>query len=687
MSTYVQADRQATVSTPLGPDALLLRGLAGREAISELFRYELDLRAEHGVRVPFARLLGQPVVASLTLADDSRRHFSGICCRIAEVGRDATFTHYRVEVVPELWYLSRRVQSRVFQHRSVPTILREVLAGLKVEFRLERRYEERNYCVQYRESDFAFASRLMEEEGIHYFFLHSADRHTLIVTDAPHGHPEVGGPSPVWFRDLEDDQGDPGRISRWEKAQELRPGLVTLRDYCFEMPGHRLESGARLGDEVEAGEVGHALAVGRNDRLEVFDYPGGFAHHFDGIDAAAHERPRELEKIPADGDLAAALRIRQEAVQCLTVRGAAECGHFVAGHRFALAGHAHADGEYLLTAVEHRVRLHGDYRSGSGSGAMDYQNTFACIPAAVPYYPPRATPRPVIHGTQTAVVVGPSDEEIFTDKYGRVKVRFRWDRAGRENPDGSCWIRVGTAWAGRGWGAIHIPRVGQEVVVAFEEGDPDRPIIVGSVYNAEQMPPYPLPGGKVVSGVKSNSTPGGGGYNELSFDDSKGREKVTVHAQYDMATTVRHDDTQSVGHDRKIQVQGIQNEAVKGAVSEAYGDTQSTIVKKQILVVSQEANIQVVAAKEIVLNTGKSTLLMKQDGTIQLVGKDVTIAGTSTVRVEAPTIDVVGGKELTVGVDTQTVKADKAKLTAGGKAIAVAAQGTNEIKGCLVKIN
>jgi len=319
------------------------------------------------------------------------------------------------------------------------------------------------------------------------------------------------------------------------------------------------------------------------------------------------------------------------------------------------------------------------------------------------------------------VVVGAAGEEIFTDKYGRVKVQFHWDREGRHDADSSCWIRVGTTWAGKGWGALHIPRIGQEVIVAFEEGDPDRPIIVGSVYNAAQMPPVALPGGKSTSSVKSNSTPGGGGFNEMSLDDTKGKERITIHGQYDMSTTVLHDHSMTVHNNRSINVDGTHTETIKKAtaitiiegnyshdvakgaasyhvkdtVSEEYENGQSTTVQKGISISCTDSFIQIyannqmvlISDKEITIQTGASSLYMKADGTIELSGKSVTISGTSEINLGAPKIEVAGDNEVVVGVSGQSIKCDPASVTVSGAAITASAQGVHQITGSLVKIN
>ena len=485
MAVGARGDRPISITTPLGADVFLALGLSGREALSELFAFRLDLAAANDAQVPFESLLGQPVTVAIALSSGGNRFFGGIVRRFGQGARGARYTSYRAEVVPALWLLTRKQSSRIFQQMSVPDILKRVLAGLDVDVKLQGTYAPRNYCVQYRETDFDFASRLMEEEGIFYFFTHGADGHRLVVADSPQGHGDVPGASTVAF----DPTGGGRRsaqdvIFQWEKDQELRSGLVTLRDTSFQLPGASLEAQAAILDSVAVGNVIHKLKVGINDKLENYDYPGSYAKHFDGIDPGGGEQPAELTKILADGVRIAGIRMEQEALPSLQVVGASTAPQLTSGHRFALQGHFNGDGLYVLTSVDHAARA-----AHASSGELTYTNQFTCIPIGLPYRPPRKTPSPRVSGTQTAVVVGPPGQEIFTDKYGRVKVQFFWDREGKKNQNSSCWIRVSQVGLG---GSTVIPRIGQEVVVTFEEGDPDRPLIVGSVANA-RVPPTQLP--------------------------------------------------------------------------------------------------------------------------------------------------------------------------------------------------
>lgn len=555
---YTMADRPIKLTTPLGTDALLATGLSGHEGISTLFHFHVDCLSPRDKAVAFDKLLGEPVTVSLELPGKKQRYFHGICNRVSQGESDDTFTEYRLDVVPQLWLLTRRAQSRIFQHKSVPDILKEVLKGFPAEFQIQGTFEPRDFCVQYRETDFNFASRLMEEEGIFYFFKHANGSHTLVVANTPGSHPELAPDAKLLLNTqvaIGDAKGGQPVVHDWSKSQEIITAKFTLWDHCFELPHKHLEADKKVPNDVQAGKVTMKLAPGNLAGLEIYDWPGEYAQRFDGVDKGGGDRPADIQKIYTDNKRTVEIRAQEEAARAITIHGSTDYRHLVSGHKFTLAAlpgdkksaDLQADGAYVLTSVQHSARLNQNYRSGEPV-QFEYLAGFRCIPAAVPFRPARVTPRPTVPGTQTAVVVGPQGEEIFTDKYGRVKVQFHWDREGKNNADSSCWVRVSQVWAGKRWGASFWPRIGQEVVVAFLEGDPDQPIIIGSVYNYDQMPPYlgDGPDGKhtrdnKVSGIKSNTTLGGQGYNEWRFDDTKDKEQIFIHAQRDMDQRVLRD--------------------------------------------------------------------------------------------------------------------------------------------------
>ncbi|MCI0534179.1 MAG: type VI secretion system tip protein VgrG [Verrucomicrobiales bacterium] len=473
-----------SVTTPIGPDVLFPAGLKGHEGISMLFQFQLDLLAAPARTVPFEALLGQDILVSLALPEGSVRYFGGICSRVSQGDRKRGFATYQVEVMPKLWLLTRTARSRIFQQLSVPDILRQVLAegGVDFEMRLEGHFEPRNYVVQYRETDFAFASRLMEEDGIYYFFAHTDSGHQMVLANTAAGHPDV--PSGIQTYQLPKASGAvSGTIFEWTKTQTLRSGKYTLWDYCFELPQQNLEATAPIQPSAQVGQILHLLRLDANAKLEIYDYPGEYAQRFDGVDPGGGDQPNELQKIFVDKDRTVGIRMQEEAAQSLVVHASSTSPALIAGHKFTLEKHFDANGDYVITSVQHSVR-----DSSERGSKFDYANSFTCLPASLPFRPPRRTPKPVLPGTQTAIVVGPAGEEIFTDKYGRVKVQFHWDRDGRNDANSSCWVRVGALNAGLEAGPILIPRIGYEVIVSFLEGDPDQPIIVGSVFNGQHLP-------------------------------------------------------------------------------------------------------------------------------------------------------------------------------------------------------
>jgi type VI secretion system secreted protein VgrG len=653
---YVQAERPLSISTPLGANVLLLVGVRGHEGLSSLFRFEFDLLAENGAKLPFAGLLGQKVTATIRFGGGETRHISGLVSSFSQGTRDETFTSYRMEVVPHAWLLTRKHQSRIFQYLSVPDILKKVLSGLEVDYQIQGTFEAREYCAQYRESDLDFVSRLMEEEGIYYFFQHSQSGHTMVLANTPQSHADCD-PSTAIYEEILGGNRPEERIYNWQKTQELRSGKTALWDDSFELPGKNLESTKISVDAVQVGTVSHKFLVGGNDTLELYDFPGGYANRFDGVARGGGDTSSELSKIFDDGKRTAEIRMQEDSAHGMNIHGASSCPQLTAGHRFELTQHFDGDGTYVLTWVEHRATLQGEYRSG-GHADLNYENSFHCIPLALPYRPPRVTAIPRVYGAQTALVVGSAGEEIHTDKYGRIKVQFPWDREGKKDGDSSCWVRVATPWAGKQWGMIHIPRVGQEVVVEFVDGSVDNPIVVGSVYNAEQMPPYALPDNKTQSGIKSRSTLGGGAsnYNEIRFEDKKGSEDLLVHAEKDQHIEVENDETHTVGHDRSKTVSHDETTVIKHDRTEkVLNDETIEITNNRAVTITQGndslkiklGKSETEALQSIELKVGQSSI--KLDPTqVTIKAPMITIEGQMQVEVSSIMTKVMGNGMLTL---------------------------------------
>jgi type VI secretion system secreted protein VgrG len=522
-----------------------------------------------------------------------------------------------MSIAPTLWLLSRRRRSRIFQRKKVTEILSAVLADCAPKFELDStqsNFEARDYCVQYRETDLNFAMRLMEEEGIYFFFRHGESGDQLVLGNTPVTHPEL--PDPFRFEPLRATAGEEDRIYSWRRSQEIRSGKYTLRDYHFELPSTNLEESRQAQDTVEAGTGTYRLTAGNSADLEIYDHPGGYAGRYDGVNKGGGDQADDLQHIFTDKSRTVGLRMQAETAGALLVTGKSSAGKFTAGYKFQLRDHFSDNGAYVLTSVTHRSRQ--SISSDAREEPFRYENEFTCIPFSLPFRPQRVTPAPVAQGTQTAMVVGPEGQEIFTDKYGRVKVQFHWDRLGTRDTGSSCWVRVASPWAGREWGAIHIPRIGDEVIVAFEEGDPSQPVIVGSVYNAVNMPPYALPDNSTRTGLKTRSTPKGSGYNELRFEDRREEEEIVVHAARDLLTTVEHDERRTVKHDRSTTVTG--NETT--TIQQGNETTKISLGKSQTE-----------AMQSIELKVGQSSILVDQMG-VTIKGMRIQIEGEIQVQVK-----------------------------------------------------
>jgi len=532
---YTQDNSLIAVNTPLGKDVLLLTGFNGTEGLSRPFDFELDMLSENP-NIPFADIIGKNVTISILLPDGGKRFFNGIISRFSqgraggEGGGDPRLSHYRAEMVPWLWLLTQTADSRIFQGLAVPDIVEKIFkekAFSDFKMLLNGNYHKRDYCVQYRETDFNFVSRLLEEEGICYFFEHEEKMHTLVLADAPEKHKPCPKQGSARYQTTSGGWLEEDVITSLEKVQEIRPGKYTLNDFNFETPTTNLKV-----------DVPSKIKLGPGER-EVYDYPGLYAKK-------------------AEGSQFANVRMEEEEAKITTIIGSSVCRDFTSGYRFKLLGHYRQDmdeKEFVLASLSHgATHLGYTTKSSLDVEGFSYSNNFTCIPFDVPYRPPRNTPKPEVRGTQTAIVVGPAGEEIYPDKYGRVKVQFHWDREGKRDENSSCWIRVAQLWSGPGWGAMYIPRIGQEVVVDFLEGDPDRPIIIGCVYHGNNMPPYPLPDDKTRSVIKSDSSLGSGGSNEIRFEDKKGKEEIYLHGQKDWTIAIVNDKNQTVGQDESLRV-------------------------------------------------------------------------------------------------------------------------------------
>lgn len=686
-----QDNRLLNITTPLGKDFLLLNKLSAEEEISKLFSFEVELLHEEAdsdgyepTEVNVNALLGQNVSIKAKQREGTTRYFSGIVNRFSQGIRHRRFTFYRATIVPKIWTLTQIKQSRIFQHKSVPDILKEVFKGFEVIYEIQGDFKPRNYCVQYRESDFDFASRLMEEEGIFYFFEHSDGSHKMIVANTPQSHRDCPSKSEIKYFLKPEEENFPTLITRWRTDYVLQTGKVTFWDHHFQLTTNKLDA-----------QQPSRFNIGGNQNLESYDYQGGYSRKYDDIDRTGGERS-DLTNVFPDKQKTAENAMQSLDAKHKTADGSGNCCSMTAGYRFNLTKHPSAgvNGQYIITSIRHQAEQNPEYVSDE-EVEEPYVNDFKCLShgaGAPPYRPTRKTEKPVVRGSQTAMVVGPAGEEIFTDKYGRVKVQFHWDRQGKNDADSSCWVRVGTLWAGKQWGVIHIPRIGQEVIIDFIEGDPDQPIIVGSVYNPETMPPYDLPDNKTQSGVKSRSSKNGtpANFNEFRFEDKKGSEEVYLHAEKDWTIMVENDKNQIVGHDETHHVKHDRTKTVDN-------DEKSTIIHNRTEEVgsgSDKEKITIKGFREEIVEKNES-ITIKEDRNRDVIGEHKTSVGKNeTNSVTKDRKDNVGGSYTLSVTNEITESAKKVTISAGvelvlngpGGQIKIGADGVT-ITGVLVKIN
>ena len=619
------------MGTALGADVVGLRTVSVQEQLSRLFQIEAELSSEDG-NIDFDKVIGTNATIRLQVADKATRYFNGFVSRFVQVANEGGYAHYRATLVPWLWFLTRTADSRIFQNKKVPDIIEQVFTGHgfhDYKLSLSGTYEPREYCVQYRETDFNFVSRLMEQEGIYYFFQHENGKHTLVLADSISAHGRFTGYGEVTFQELQKGAAEREVITDWVVEMEVQPGAYTLNDFDFEKPKASLLAVANVTRQ-------HAASS-----FEMYDYPGEYVKS-------------------GDGDRLAQARLDELQAQHEILRGQASARGLVPGCIFKLKGHPNQKQirEYLVTGVS----LHADAGEFSSESKPSPDEFFTCSFTAIAkdqqFRPPRLTPKPIVQGPQTAFVVGPSGEEIHTDKYGRVKVQFHWDRYGKADENSSCWIRVSTASAGKGWGAVSLPRIGQEVIVEFLEGDPDRPIITGRVYNAGAMPPYPLPDNKTMSTTKSNTSKGGGGFNEIRLEDKKGDEQIFVHGQKNLDIRIKNDAFETIENDRHLVVKKDQIEHVEHNRSETVdADHMEKIGKDRHLNVAGKEAKQVGDSLSLTVN-GDVIEVFKANHSEQttndyyLKGDNVVIEGMTNVTIK------VGGSSIAIAADGIALKTD-----------------------------
>ncbi|VWC64595.1 MULTISPECIES: type VI secretion system tip protein TssI/VgrG [Burkholderia] len=625
-------NRVFTLDSPHGDD-LKFHTLDGSDELGRLFEFRIEALADsHSLSLK--DMLGKPVTVRIEQQDLSTRYLNGIVARASLSGRRAE-RHYGYELIvrPWLWLATRRSDCRIFQNKTVPEIVQEVLStyGFPIENHLAETYVPRDYCVQYNETDAAFVSRLMEFEGIYFWFRHAEDTHTLMLGDAMSSHTVLPGYETIPY--IARDRtaiADEEHIDGWLPAQEVSVGRHQTTDYDYTKPRADLSS-------QKADPRGHD-----HDSFASFEWPGGYRDDAPGAHYSRvrlEEQQAEHERASADTD----------------VRGVAP------GYLFTLEHCPRADQnrEYLIVRCQYRFQENA-YASDQGAEAVVHQTMMLVQPSSLPYRSPRDTPRPRTNGPQTATVVGPPGEEIWTDQYGRVKLQFRWDRYGQSNQDSSCWVRVSSPWAGGGFGGVQIPRVGDEVVVDFLNGDPDEPIVTGRVYNGEKMPPWGLPGSATQSGLLSRSSPGGttDHANAFRFEDKKGAEQLWMHAERNFDAETEADHTLSVGNNHTHTVGNDETMQVKNNRQRSVGQNETVNIGQN--------RVAQIGANETHGVVGNRTRTVGQNETVTIVAnRDATIGGGHTETVAKGKTETIGeAKTLNVGQMYQTTSQDMKTLVA-----------------------
>lgn len=630
---FTQENRHLRIQTGLGNDVLLLRRLSGVEGVSRLFLFELDLLSHNG-NINALNIVGDNVSISIQPGEGAARYINGFVKSFQYSGLEKRGLYaYRAEVVPWFWFLSKRTDCRVFQNKNVKDIVEFIFKELgffDYVFALMEVHKPLEYCVQYNESDLDFISRLLEQEGIYYFIEHQPDKNILHLSDSPHHYADLSPGSAQHSSGIRRDE----YIRLWQHKYEYCSGAFAQTDFDYEKSTQSLLT-----------QTTTQLKLKNNSSFPQFAYPGSYRDSDQGT---------SLTK----------LRMQQEELNHERATGTSNIHGFEVGKKFtfkseeAVADH---NKSYVITEIQHTAYNPSFLESESTEPA--YSNQFVCIPANTPFRPAFNTPKPRIDGVQTAVIVGPAGDEIYTDQQGRVKVQFHWDRYGKKDETSSCWVRVATQWAGAKWGSITIPRLGQEVVVTFINGDPDQPLIIGSVYNSANNPPYGLPENKSMMGMKSRSSKGGDGgtYNELVIDDKKDAEEFRINAQKNYNMKIGKDASRHTVGNTTTKVDGNASTAVAGDTSHSTGGNDSFNVsgnRTAAVKGNQESTIQ---------GNSTSTIVGNSDESIN--GKSsLTVGGNNTQSFGAnQEISIGTNQTLSVGVNQETTVGANQTLQIGGK--------------------
>jgi len=578
MGAFKQDDRILTFTSPLGKDVLLPEHLSGMEGISELFFYQLDLLATPDKKVDPKKIVGQKVTVAIQANDSgTKRYINGFVSGFEINGGDEEFNNYRAYIVPSLWALTLNKNTRVFQDMTVIDVIKQVLSTYKISPADEtsNTYVKLEYCTQYRETDFAFISRLMEQEGIFFYFKHTEDDHTFTLQDVS----SKLNACPIQSSFRYAPQGDKTEgfydfvITDFHSRTSMVTGIYTAWDYGFVPYTTFTDKQNTRGP------------LGQNNN-ENYDYINSAAAYYKKIGSQS--------KINDLVQFLNTTRYQSGDAASVIIEGSSNAISLQTGYNIELSKHPQSslNEKYLVTRIEHDVRQMPSYRSKS-QGGEPYGNTFTAIPFSTPYRPPFKTPRPVVNGMHTGKVIVSSGEESHMDKYGRVNVQFWWDRQRKANTPDNTWLRVAQSWAGKGWGTYYWPRIDDEVLIDFIEGDPDQPIVVGSVYNGVNMPKYDPAGQYTLSGILTRSSKDGGAdnANELRFEDLKGKEQIFMNAERDYDLHVENSHHTLIGAEQHEQIGADTHLHIKKKLYEQVDDeVHQTLGAKQIIKIGSDRN-------------------------------------------------------------------------------------------------
>ncbi len=667
-----QANRSISVKTILDDDVLLFHRMTANEKLGELFKFDLDLLSANP-EINFQEMLGQSMTVQYQRLDKEVRYFNGIVSGFTQAGSHGDLSLYRATLRPWFWFLTRNADSRIFQNKTVPDIVKDVFRehGFSdFEESLTGSHREWEYCVQYRETDFNFISRLLEQEGIYYYFKHEDRKHTLVLADSVNAHEAVPGYEEVPYYPLEENKRrERDHLYSWTLSQHIQPGAYVLNGFDFKKPKANLLVSATQPREHEKANY------------EIYDYPGAYVESSDGENYARN-------------------RIEELQAQHETAQGEGNAGGLFVGSLFTLTNHflrEDQNRQYLISTASYHLGPQEYESKVQNDNETNFTISIGVIDAEQAFRTPRDTEKPIVRGIQTAIVVGPQGEEIHTDEYGRVKVQFHWDRYGEANENSSCWIRVAHIWAGNNWGGVHLPRIGQEVIVDFLEGDPDRPLITGRVYNDDNMPPYELPANKTQSGIKSRSSKGGTpqNFNEIRFEDKKDSEEVYVHAEKDynshvendQSTAVEHDQFNTIGNDRTKDIGNNETNTVGNDQSSSIGNNQTiTIGNNQTVSIGKNQDISVETDLSISIGSNESINIGKDLS--ENVGGESILTVTENYSVQAKKIVMVAEDEIVFKTgNAQIVMKKNGDITLKGKNISVQGSGDVVLKGAKVTTN